>query len=161
MFNCPDVSPTIEQIDQSFGATRPGVYDEERRRFTLTFRGFLILNWNRCFSNNHLPRARLRVPGGDKVPAELRRISTRARPPPISPRSVSHRVPYVDLLRAESCRLHGATHSPVPIADSGSSTSGGCATRGSNCRGERSPCAAPGRTCKELSAWSQGRRPSY
>ena len=39
MFNCPDVSPTIEQIDQSFGATRPGVYDEERRRFTLTFRG--------------------------------------------------------------------------------------------------------------------------
>ena len=33
MFNCPDVSPTIEQIDQSFGATRPGVYDEERRRF--------------------------------------------------------------------------------------------------------------------------------
>ena len=39
LFNCPDVSPTIEQIDQSFGATRPGVYDEERKRFTLTFRG--------------------------------------------------------------------------------------------------------------------------
>lgn len=39
LFNCPDVSPTIEQIDQSFGATRPGVYDEEKRRFTLTFRG--------------------------------------------------------------------------------------------------------------------------
>jgi len=39
LFNCPDISPTIEQIDQSFGATRPGVYDEERRRFTLTFRG--------------------------------------------------------------------------------------------------------------------------
>jgi len=39
LFNCPDVSPTIEQIDQSFGATRPGVYDQEKRRFTLTFRG--------------------------------------------------------------------------------------------------------------------------
>jgi len=38
-FNCPDVSPTIEQIDQSFGATRPGVYDEEKKIFTLTFRG--------------------------------------------------------------------------------------------------------------------------
>jgi len=38
-FNCPDVSPTIEQIDQSFGATLPGVYDEARRVFTLTFRG--------------------------------------------------------------------------------------------------------------------------
>jgi len=39
LFNCPDVSPTIEQIDQSFGATRPGVYDEDKRIFTLTFRG--------------------------------------------------------------------------------------------------------------------------
>ena len=39
LFNCPDVSPTIEQIDQSFGATRPGVYDEDRKIFTLTFRG--------------------------------------------------------------------------------------------------------------------------
>lgn len=39
LFNCPDVLPTIEQIDQSFGATRPGVYDEEKKRFTLTFRG--------------------------------------------------------------------------------------------------------------------------
>jgi len=39
LFNCPSVSPTIEQIDQSFGATRPGVYDPERQIFTLTFRG--------------------------------------------------------------------------------------------------------------------------
>ena len=39
LFNCPDVSPTIEQIDQSFGATRPGVYDEDKKIFTLTFRG--------------------------------------------------------------------------------------------------------------------------
>ena len=33
------MSPTIEQIDQSFGATRPGVYDEDKKIFTLTFRG--------------------------------------------------------------------------------------------------------------------------
>jgi hypothetical protein len=39
LFNCPDVSPTIEQIDQSFGATRPGVFEPERQIFTLTFRG--------------------------------------------------------------------------------------------------------------------------
>jgi Uncharacterised protein family (UPF0183) len=39
LFNCPDVSPTIEQIDQSFGATRPGVFDPDRQIFTLTFRG--------------------------------------------------------------------------------------------------------------------------
>jgi len=39
VFNCPEVSPTIEQIDQTFGATHPGVYDEEKQVFTLTFRG--------------------------------------------------------------------------------------------------------------------------
>jgi len=39
LFNCPNVLPTIEQIDQSFGATRPGLYDEEKKKFTLTFRG--------------------------------------------------------------------------------------------------------------------------
>lgn len=39
LFNCPEVSPTIEQIDQSFGATHPGVYDDEKNVFTLTFRG--------------------------------------------------------------------------------------------------------------------------
>ena len=39
VFNCPEVSPTIEQIDHTFGATHPGVYDEEKQVFTLTFRG--------------------------------------------------------------------------------------------------------------------------
>ena len=39
LFNCPEVSPSIEQIDQTFGATHPGVYDDEKRVFTLTFRG--------------------------------------------------------------------------------------------------------------------------
>jgi len=40
LFNCPsDVSPTIEQIDSTFGATHPGVLDAERSVFTLTFRG--------------------------------------------------------------------------------------------------------------------------
>lgn len=31
--------PTIDQIDHSFGATHPGVYDADRRIFTLNFRG--------------------------------------------------------------------------------------------------------------------------
>ncbi len=39
LFNCPEVAPTIEQIDQTFGATHPGEFDEERHVFTLTFRG--------------------------------------------------------------------------------------------------------------------------
>ena len=39
MFNSSEVSPTIEQIDQTFGATHPGVYDSEKKVFTLTFRG--------------------------------------------------------------------------------------------------------------------------
>lgn len=35
----PQVRPTIEQIDQSFGATHPGVYIAEKQLFVLNFRG--------------------------------------------------------------------------------------------------------------------------
>ncbi|KAK6178576.1 hypothetical protein SNE40_013334 [Patella caerulea] len=38
-FNTPQVRPTIEQIDQSFGATHPGVYISEKQLFVLNFRG--------------------------------------------------------------------------------------------------------------------------
>ncbi|XP_029634626.1 UPF0183 protein C16orf70 homolog isoform X1 [Octopus sinensis] len=38
-FNSLQVQPTIEQIDQSFGATRPGVYNSEKQLFVLNFRG--------------------------------------------------------------------------------------------------------------------------
>lgn len=38
-FNAPHVQPTISQIDQSFGATHPGVYDSEKQVFVLNFRG--------------------------------------------------------------------------------------------------------------------------
>lgn len=38
-FNSPQVQPTIEQIDMSFGATHPGVYDPTHQLFILTFRG--------------------------------------------------------------------------------------------------------------------------
>lgn len=39
MFSSSDVIPTIDQIDHSFGATHPGIYDPEKRIFTLNFRG--------------------------------------------------------------------------------------------------------------------------
>ncbi|ELT94845.1 hypothetical protein CAPTEDRAFT_124552 [Capitella teleta] len=38
-FSSPHVQPTIEQIDQSFGATHPGVYHSEKQLFVLNFRG--------------------------------------------------------------------------------------------------------------------------
>ncbi|CAM1330314.1 C16orf70 (predicted) [Pycnogonum litorale] len=38
-FSSLDVPPTIEQIDHSFGATHPGVYDENQQLFILNFRG--------------------------------------------------------------------------------------------------------------------------
>ncbi|GFS16241.1 UPF0183 protein C16orf70-like protein [Elysia marginata] len=38
-FNTPQVKPTIEQVDQSFGATHPGVYIAEKQLFVLNFRG--------------------------------------------------------------------------------------------------------------------------
>ncbi|KAL3287769.1 hypothetical protein HHI36_002231 [Cryptolaemus montrouzieri] len=38
-FNSPEVLPSIEQIEHSFGATHPGVYDAEKQLFMLNFRG--------------------------------------------------------------------------------------------------------------------------
>jgi hypothetical protein len=39
VFNSPSIQPTIQQIDQSFGATHPGVYHAESQLFVLNFRG--------------------------------------------------------------------------------------------------------------------------
>ncbi|XP_076470414.1 phagosome assembly factor 1-like [Babylonia areolata] len=39
VFNTPQAAPTIEKIDQSFGATHPGVYNAEKHLFVLNFRG--------------------------------------------------------------------------------------------------------------------------
>uniref|UniRef100_A0A1B6MN84 Uncharacterized protein n=1 Tax=Graphocephala atropunctata TaxID=36148 RepID=A0A1B6MN84_9HEMI len=39
VFNSPEVVPSIEQIEHSFGATHPGVYDAEKQLFVLNFRG--------------------------------------------------------------------------------------------------------------------------
>ncbi|XP_059523781.1 phagosome assembly factor 1 isoform X3 [Myotis daubentonii] len=38
-FNSQAIAPTIEQIDQSFGATHPGVYNSAEQLFHLNFRG--------------------------------------------------------------------------------------------------------------------------
>ncbi|XP_043260412.1 PHAF1 protein CG7083-like [Colletes gigas] len=38
-FDSPEVLPSIEQIEQSFGATHPGVYDSDKQVFVLNFRG--------------------------------------------------------------------------------------------------------------------------
>ncbi|XP_050432757.1 PHAF1 protein CG7083 [Adelges cooleyi] len=39
LFNAPEVMPTIEQVEHTFGATHPGVFDAEKQTFTLNFRG--------------------------------------------------------------------------------------------------------------------------
>jgi hypothetical protein len=39
VFNSPKITPTVEQIDRCFGATRPGSYDMQRNLFGLNFRG--------------------------------------------------------------------------------------------------------------------------
>jgi len=39
VFNSAEVAPTIQQVDQTFGATHPGIYDRERHLFLLNFRG--------------------------------------------------------------------------------------------------------------------------
>ncbi|XP_037068729.1 UPF0183 protein CG7083-like [Pollicipes pollicipes] len=39
VFSSEEVAPTIQQVDQTFGATHPGIYDRERHLFLLNFRG--------------------------------------------------------------------------------------------------------------------------
>ncbi|KAK6622400.1 hypothetical protein RUM44_002211 [Polyplax serrata] len=39
IFNSPEVVPSLEQIEHSFGATHPGVYDQDKQIFQLNFRG--------------------------------------------------------------------------------------------------------------------------
>ncbi|XP_065353913.1 PHAF1 protein CG7083 [Cloeon dipterum] len=39
VFNSQEVVPTVEQIENSFGATHPGMYDREKQLFVLNFRG--------------------------------------------------------------------------------------------------------------------------
>ncbi|XP_023016363.2 PHAF1 protein CG7083 isoform X1 [Leptinotarsa decemlineata] len=38
-FNSPEILPSLEQIEHSFGATHPGIYDTEKQIFMLNFRG--------------------------------------------------------------------------------------------------------------------------
>ena len=72
----------------------------------------------------YVPRARLRVPRRDQVPAKLRWISKRTWPPPVPPRSVPHRLPHVNLLRSKSGGLHSSSRSTVPPSNPGGKTSG-------------------------------------
>ena len=38
-FNSPEVQPTCDRIDQSFGATKPAQFDERHHMFVLSFLG--------------------------------------------------------------------------------------------------------------------------
>jgi len=42
-FNSPQVAPTIQQIDQSFGATHPAQFDDKHHMGVLSFRGITFL----------------------------------------------------------------------------------------------------------------------
>ena len=56
LFNCPDVSPTIEQVDQSFGATRKtAIY-----RTIITYRINLSMNSDDCWTGQ-LPSTELNI----------------------------------------------------------------------------------------------------
>ncbi|XP_065200197.1 PHAF1 protein CG7083 [Planococcus citri] len=39
IFNSSEILPTIQEIEQCFGATHPGIFDCEKQMFTLNFRG--------------------------------------------------------------------------------------------------------------------------
>ncbi|KAL1465257.1 hypothetical protein WDU94_004840 [Cyamophila willieti] len=43
VFNSPDILANVEQIEHTFGATHPGIYNNEKQTFTLTFRGLSFM----------------------------------------------------------------------------------------------------------------------
>jgi len=49
-FNSPQVTPTLSQIDSSFGATHPGEYCQKTQNYILTFRGLAF-----AFDSTHEP----------------------------------------------------------------------------------------------------------
>uniref|UniRef100_A0A8D0AN25 Phagosome assembly factor 1 n=1 Tax=Sander lucioperca TaxID=283035 RepID=A0A8D0AN25_SANLU len=68
------IAPTIEQIDQSFGATHPGVYNAAEQLFHLNFRGlsfsFQLDSWNEAPKyepNFAMGLASLQIPHGAMV----------------------------------------------------------------------------------------------
>lgn len=91
-FNSPEVPPTIEQIDQSFGATHPGVYDAAQQLFILNFRG---LSFSFPIESKYQPRythglAQLPFPNGSSpvvskmdIYSGNSRTDTRAPPLPM------------------------------------------------------------------------------
>jgi len=97
-FNCPDVSPTIEQIDQSFGATRPGVYDPEKKIFTLTFRGLAFefpaaTSFQPSYGGSKRELGKLQFPPGESPSVSNLAIYTGnsladSTPPPRPPSSI-------------------------------------------------------------------------
>eukprot|EP00096_Caligus_rogercresseyi_P006608 TRINITY_DN2321_c0_g1_i1.p1 TRINITY_DN2321_c0_g1~~TRINITY_DN2321_c0_g1_i1.p1 ORF type:complete len:430 (+),score=118.86 TRINITY_DN2321_c0_g1_i1:69-1358(+) len=116
LFNCPEVTPTIEQIDQSFGATHPGVYDDERKVFTLTFRGLSFefpagTEFQPSYGGIKRELGRLQFPVGESPHVSRMSlycgndISKSSVPPPPLPRypSVNHQ--GVEILRKGSRTL--------------------------------------------------------
>lgn len=43
VFNSPEIVANVEQIEHTFGATHPGIYNNEKQTFTLTFRGLSFM----------------------------------------------------------------------------------------------------------------------
>lgn len=59
VFNSPDIVANVEQIEHTFGATHPGIYNNEKQTFTLTFRGlsfifYIDAQYQPCMLNDKL-----------------------------------------------------------------------------------------------------------
>uniref|UniRef100_T1IM16 Uncharacterized protein n=1 Tax=Strigamia maritima TaxID=126957 RepID=T1IM16_STRMM len=126
-FNSPEVLPTIEQIDQSFGATHPGVYDPATQLFTLNFRG---LSFAFLIESKFQPRyahglAQLPFPNGaSPIVSKMdiyggnSRADTKAPPLPMSCFYNHTYLDHIDILRennrTKGLQLHIITEVYVP-----------------------------------------------
>ncbi|CAG5958496.1 unnamed protein product, partial [Menidia menidia] len=107
------IAPTIEQIDQSFGATHPGVYNAPEQLFHLNFRGlsfsFQLDSWNEA-PKYEIPHGamvkRMHIYTGNNL--QETRLTTGAstrKPPPITDPRLTRLCPLRAPLMPLACFL--------------------------------------------------------
>lgn len=160
-FNSQAIAPTIEQIDQSFGATHPGVYNSAEQLFHLNFRGlsfsFQLDSWTegpKYEPNFAHGLASIQIPHG----AMVKRMyiysgnslqDTKAPPMPLSCYLGNVHAESVDVLRDASgplglrLRLFSTGCGPGVMAEAKTRMSERCVYFGDSCQDVMSTLGAP------------------
>ncbi|XP_050069817.1 PHAF1 protein CG7083 [Anopheles maculipalpis] len=158
-FNSPEVVPSIEEIEHSFGATHPGVYDAAKQLFALHFRGLsfyfpvdskLQPGYAHGLGSLHFPSGASPVVSKMAIYSGVNVIDS--RPPPL-PLSCYHQQLYLEAATVLRSSAHGTRGLRLQLYTEGSIRSleprKQCLTReilfGDSCQDVASNLGAPSR----------------